>query len=156
VEGDYERVNVATSFQRHQRQYPGTYSPSSIEEQHSNHSNTPQSGPKDMDFPTYDPLYPNEDIDVFKQLSIRGTGSYTCEHEYACQKGGVNPDGSLKVFIRNSEFKTHMMKHRKDYKCDLPNCPNKGKGFARPDQLARHKQNVKHEPARFLPPSPGS
>lgn len=58
-----------------------------------------------MDFPTYDPLYQNEDIDVFKQLSIRGTGSYTCEHGYTCQKGGVNPDGSLKVFIRNSEFK---------------------------------------------------
>jgi hypothetical protein len=36
-----------------------------------------------------------------------------------------------------------MQKHEKLYHCDLPNCPNKT-GFARLDQLERHKAKVKH------------
>lgn len=37
-----------------------------------------------------------------------------------------------------------MAKHDKPFKCDLPFCPNNGVGFARPDQLERHKAQVKH------------
>lgn len=40
-------------------------------------------------------------------------------------------------------FSDHMQKHEKPYRCDLPNCPNTT-GFARLDQLERHKQKVKH------------
>lgn len=39
-----------------------------------------------------------------------------------------------------------MLKHEKIYKCNLPYCNNRGKGFARPDQLRRHQLTVKHEP----------
>jgi len=40
-----------------------------------------------------------------EQLKTRGTGNYTCPHGTACKKGGVQPDGQLRVFKRNSEFR---------------------------------------------------
>ena len=41
------------------------------------------------------------------------------------------------------EPRAHLQKHEKLYKCDIPGCKNK-KGFARIDQLKRHKQVVSH------------
>jgi len=72
-----------------------------------------------------------------------GKASYTCTLGSNCQKGGVNPDGSLVVFERNSEYRSHMSKHAKPYRCNLPGCPNV-KGFARQDQLKRHQSTVPH------------
>ncbi|KAK6331486.1 hypothetical protein TWF730_004568 [Orbilia blumenaviensis] len=42
--------------------------------------------------------------DIGRDFDKRGTGSYTCPHEWKCKKGGVNED-RLVVFIRNSDFK---------------------------------------------------
>jgi hypothetical protein len=39
----------------------------------------------------------------------------------------------------------HLLRHEKVFKCDLPGCTNT-KGFARIDQLERHKREVKHNP----------
>lgn len=40
-------------------------------------------------------------------------------------------------------LRAHMAKHEKRYKCHLPGCTNTT-GFARPDQLERHQQTVRH------------
>ncbi|KAI0150758.1 hypothetical protein GGR57DRAFT_182325 [Xylariaceae sp. FL1272] len=79
-------------------------------------------------------------------LRTRGTGSYTCPFGLKCNKGAVEKDGSLVVFTRNSEIRTHVEKHLKRWKCNLPNCPTR-KGFSRQDQLKRHQENVAHEPS---------
>ncbi|KAH7136254.1 hypothetical protein EDB81DRAFT_801859 [Dactylonectria macrodidyma] len=76
-------------------------------------------------------------------LRVRGSSHYTCPHGMACKRGGVQ-NGQLRVFKRNSDFRTHLERHERVYKCDLPGCPNR-KGFSRPDQLERHKRLVKHE-----------
>ncbi|KAK6515744.1 hypothetical protein TWF281_004334 [Arthrobotrys megalospora] len=73
-------------------------------------------------------------------LDRRGTGNYTCPEGMHCKKGGVYGD-DLVIFRRNCEFKRHLQKHEKPFKCDEPGCPNKS-GFARSDQLRRHKINV--------------
>jgi hypothetical protein len=80
---------------------------------------------------------------VRRELSDRGKGSYTCKMGRNCDKGGVNPDGSLVVFERNSDYRSHVSKHSKPFKCKLPGCPNV-KGFARQDQLKRHQSKVPH------------
>ncbi|KAK3342138.1 hypothetical protein B0T25DRAFT_560062 [Lasiosphaeria hispida] len=77
-------------------------------------------------------------------LKKRGKGSYTCPQGLGCTKGGVAADGSLAVFQRNSEFRTHLQKHEKAFKCNLPGCPTK-KGFARIDQLRRHQETTRHK-----------
>jgi len=82
--------------------------------------------------------------DLLMSLATRGKGTYVCPHGYDCKKGGVKPDGGLLTFERNSSFRAHLQKHEKLYKCDIPGCKNK-KGFARIDQLRRHKQVVAHE-----------
>ncbi|KAH8590663.1 hypothetical protein B0O99DRAFT_691441 [Bisporella sp. PMI_857] len=84
------------------------------------------------------------EVPFIEQLRARGKGVYKCPHKENCRKGGVLPDGTIRIFSRNSEFRAHLLRHEKMFKCDLPGCPNNGKGFARSDQLDRHKQNVKH------------
>ncbi|KAF3166819.1 hypothetical protein TWF751_008589 [Orbilia oligospora] len=75
-------------------------------------------------------------IDPGLDLERRGTGNYVCPQGWECRKGGV-VDEELVVFKRNSEFRRHMNKHDKPYKCDFPGCKNTG--FSRQDQLNRHK-----------------
>ncbi|KAK6342519.1 hypothetical protein TWF718_007922 [Orbilia javanica] len=43
--------------------------------------------------------------DTNLDLERRGTGNYTCEFGFDCRKGGVNSNGDLVVFRRNSEFR---------------------------------------------------
>lgn len=81
--------------------------------------------------------------DLLTTLATRGKGTYVCPYGYDCKKGGVKLDGGLVTFERNSSFRAHLQKHEKLYKCDIPGCKNK-KGFARIDQLKRHKQVVAH------------
>jgi hypothetical protein len=78
-----------------------------------------------------------------RELKDRGKGSHTCTFGRNCDKGGANRDGSLVVFERNSDYRSHLSKHAKPYRCTLPGCPNV-KGFARQDQLKRHQSNVPH------------
>jgi len=77
------------------------------------------------------------------ELNDRGKGTYTCTLGRNCDKGGANPDGTLVVFERNSDYRSHLSKHAKPFRCNLPGCPNV-KGFARQDQLKRHQINVPH------------
>ncbi|KAJ6781788.1 hypothetical protein PWT90_10766 [Aphanocladium album] len=95
-------------------------------------------------------LFASIDMDALKQ---RGKGSYVCPKGKRCDKGGVDKDGTVIVFDRNSSFAQHCNKHRKPWVCDLPNCPNtpKKRRFARRDGLERHKQTVKHEPRSAEP-----
>ncbi|KAI8625003.1 hypothetical protein F5Y19DRAFT_451951 [Xylariaceae sp. FL1651] len=78
-----------------------------------------------------------------ESLSRRGKGSYTCPYGVQCTKGGVADDGTLVILERNSAFRAHLQKHMKPFRCDLPGCKNT-KGFARIDQLKRHKEIVTH------------
>ena len=73
----------------------------------------------------------------------RGSGHHTCPQGLSCTKGGVDARGVLVIFERNSAFRAHLEKHEKRYKCDIPGCTN-AKGFARVDQLVRHKETVRH------------
>lgn len=77
-----------------------------------------------------------------ENLHKRGRGEYTCPYGDKCEKGGYQ-DGKMVIFSQNSSFIGHLHKHGKPYKCDLPNCTNKT-GFARRDQLQRHKRDVSH------------
>ncbi|OAQ96189.1 hypothetical protein LLEC1_02266 [Akanthomyces lecanii] len=81
-------------------------------------------------------------------LKQRGKGSHVCPKGLRCDKGGVDKDGNVIVFDRNSSFAQHCNKHRKPWVCELPHCPNtpKKRRFARRDGLERHKATVKHEP----------
>jgi hypothetical protein len=89
-----------------------------------------------------------EDVDLTTrtrgELKERGKGSYTCKFGRNCDKGGVHADGSLVTFERNSDFRSHLSKHHKPYRCNMQGCPNV-KGFARQDQLKRHQSNVPHD-----------
>ncbi|KAH8810704.1 hypothetical protein F5884DRAFT_258903 [Xylogone sp. PMI_703] len=90
----------------------------------------------------------SESIDwplLLERLKSRGTGRHTCPQGRSCKKGGVQPNGELTVWTRNSAFRTHILLHVKMFKCDLPGCTNT-KGFARIDQLERHKKTVQHIP----------
>ena len=73
----------------------------------------------------------------------RGSGHHTCPQGFSCTKGGVNAEGALIVFERNSAFRAHLEKHEKTYRCDIPGCSNT-RGFARIDQLRRNKETVRH------------
>ncbi|KAF3284313.1 hypothetical protein TWF970_011532 [Orbilia oligospora] len=79
-------------------------------------------------------------IDPGLDLERRGTGNYVCRLEWQCRKGGV-VDEELVVFKRNSDYRRHMNKHDKPYKCDIPGCKNTA-GFSRLDQLNRHKVQI--------------
>lgn len=46
-----------------------------------------------------------ENIPLMQQLKLRGKWSYRCPHRYNCVKGGVQPNGQLTVFERNSAFR---------------------------------------------------
>ncbi|KAM4062881.1 hypothetical protein HRG_007700 [Hirsutella rhossiliensis] len=85
------------------------------------------------------------DIDM-EALRQRGKGTYSCPKAYQCKKGGVDKEGNLVIFDRNSSFAQHCNKHRKPWRCDIPGCPNppKKRRFARRDGLERHKATVKH------------
>ncbi|KAK2857316.1 hypothetical protein FQN49_004826 [Arthroderma sp. PD_2] len=80
--------------------------------------------------------------DIYPGLGRRGVGNYKCPFGKDCTKGGVR-DGELVKFERNSSFKAHLQKHAKAYKCNIPLCKNSA-GFARIDQLKRHKIEVHH------------
>jgi hypothetical protein len=93
----------------------------------------------------------DDDDEQFQQIDMnalrqRGRGSYYCPKGIRCEKGGVDDDGNLKRFDRNSSFIQHCNKHRKPWRCELPGCPNppKKRKFARRDGLIRHKNHVKH------------
>jgi hypothetical protein len=45
------------------------------------------------------------EVPSIEQLKARGKGHYTCPHGTACDKGGVQPDGELTVYERNSAFR---------------------------------------------------
>ncbi|KAH0492780.1 hypothetical protein TgHK011_007716 [Trichoderma gracile] len=81
-----------------------------------------------------------------KALKQRGKGKYYCPRGHHCDKGGVDKQGNLVLFDRNSSFAQHCNKHRKPWRCDVPGCPNppKKRRFARRDGLERHKATVKH------------
>jgi hypothetical protein len=40
-----------------------------------------------------------------EQLKVRGSGHYTCPHGKDCDRGGF-VDGNVKVFKRNSEYRS--------------------------------------------------
>ena len=42
---------------------------------------------------------------LLEQLKSRGKGQYTCPHGRDCKKGGVQQNGELTVFERNSAFR---------------------------------------------------
>ncbi|PFH57138.1 hypothetical protein XA68_15468 [Ophiocordyceps unilateralis] len=90
-----------------------------------------------------DDLFPDIDMEALRQ---RGKGSYSCPKAYHCTKGGVDKEGNLIIFDRNSSFAQHCNKHRKPWRCEIPGCPNppKKRRFARRDGLERHKTTVKH------------
>lgn len=79
-------------------------------------------------------------------LKSRGKGNHTCPKGKRCTKGGIDKDGELIVFDRNSAFVQHCNKHRKPYRCNLQGCPNqpKKRRFARRDGLERHQRSVPH------------
>ncbi|KPM33880.1 hypothetical protein AK830_g12692 [Neonectria ditissima] len=112
-------------------------SPSSPTSPDDNMSMTDDSGEDE------DEQFARIDMDALKQ---RGKGSYYCPLGHRCDKGGVNKDGDLVLFDRNSSFAQHCNKHRKPWRCDVPGCPNppKKRKFARRDGLERHKATVKH------------
>ncbi|KAK3342136.1 hypothetical protein B0T25DRAFT_359878 [Lasiosphaeria hispida] len=80
---------------------------------------------------------------LIDSLSARGKGRHTCPYGSGCKKGGLEADGSIRLFERNSAFKTHLQKHLRMHLCNLPGCKNT-KGFVRIDQLTRHQQTVPH------------
>lgn len=91
----------------------------------------------------FQPSSPLLELGNVAHLGHRGKGQYTCPHAYQCTKGGVNPDGTIVIFERNSVFRGHLQKHQKPYKCELPGCTNRT-GFARADQLQRHQAIARH------------
>jgi hypothetical protein len=133
---------------------PSTEYPNNAYDQH---NESPESPVSDQD--AQDSV-----IRLLENLSKRGKGQYYCPYGAGCRKGGLHRDGTPAVFERNSTFKlvrqlsnqtepktnmhrnrTHLQKHLKVYKCDIPGCRNKS-GFARSDQLTRHKETVQHYP----------
>ncbi|EER45129.1 predicted protein [Histoplasma capsulatum H143] len=52
-------------------------------------------------------------------------------------------DDGINDTIQDLLKSSHLEKHQKLYKCELPGCKNH-KGFARKDQLQRHQENVAH------------
>ncbi|EZF24703.1 hypothetical protein H103_02820 [Trichophyton rubrum CBS 288.86] len=79
---------------------------------------------------------------TYPNLNRRGVGNWVCPYGEKCTKGGFR-DGKVVIFGRNSSFKTHLQKHEKAFKCNIPGCKNTA-GFARIDQLRRHKIEVHH------------
>jgi hypothetical protein len=47
---------------------------------------------------------------VGNSLGQRGTGRHVCPYGRSCTKGGVETDGSMKVFGRNSAFRYHFLR----------------------------------------------
>jgi hypothetical protein len=90
-----------------------------------------------------DELFAKLDMEALKS---RGKGNHVCPKGPQCTKGGVDKDGSMIVFDRNSSFVQHCNKHRKPYRCTLEGCPNqpKKRKFARRDGLERHQRSVPH------------
>ena len=133
-------------------------SPSTQYEDHGSdhHDDYPESSISDQDAQ-------NSKIELLENLSKRGKGQYYCPYGTECKKGGLHRDKTPVVFERNSTFKfveplyncavgvkanihpnrAHLQKHLKVYKCDVPGCKNRS-GFARSDQLERHKKTVAH------------
>ena len=48
-----------------------------------------------------DELFPEIDMEALRQ---RGKGNYSCPKSYQCKKGGVDKEGNLVIFDRNSSF----------------------------------------------------
>ncbi|KAH6891285.1 hypothetical protein B0T10DRAFT_484895 [Thelonectria olida] len=151
---DEPRTNPTTTATQHVTGTLG-YSPSSQPVQHDEAAlatggrHRPQpSGSSSGSSSSQPPPRSESDIGVYidellKRLDSRGKGMYTCPYEHACQYGGVDRNGTLAIFERNSAFKLHLRKHERPFKCDLPGCTNT-RGFARCDQLRRHQDQVRH------------
>ncbi|KAL5606889.1 hypothetical protein BROUX41_003266 [Berkeleyomyces rouxiae] len=90
---------------------------------------------------------------LLNQPQHRGVGQHYCPLGERCDKGGVSPDGTIRLFERNSDFRTHLKKHIKMYKCPVPGCKNV-EGFGRKDQLERHIRTTKHGSAPGGNPGP--
>ncbi|KAG6092450.1 hypothetical protein E4U30_005403 [Claviceps sp. LM220 group G6] len=110
---------------------------------HADVSGSDFSSDDDDDDDEEDEQFQSIDMNALRQ---RGKGVYYCPKGVKCDKGGVDKDGNLVVFDRNSSFAQHCNKHRKPWRCDVPGCPNppKKRRFARRDGLERHKATVKH------------
>lgn len=64
----------------------------------------PRRVPEFPDMVPEQPPIPKELVDA-SQLAQRGKGRHTCPHAFQCTKGGVNADGTLVIFERNSNFR---------------------------------------------------
>jgi hypothetical protein len=47
----------------------------------------------------------DEPLSLSEPLKHRGKGPHFCPYGQNCRKGGINADGSLKMFLRNSDFR---------------------------------------------------
>src|SRR5450755_4210257 len=47
----------------------------------------------------------NSGVPLLEQLRSRGKGHYTCPRGHDCKKGGVQSNGELTIFERNSTFR---------------------------------------------------
>ncbi|KAK4141812.1 uncharacterized protein C8A04DRAFT_30657 [Dichotomopilus funicola] len=65
---------------------------------------TPRDGLESPDLVPEQPPIARELVDA-NQLAHRGKGRHTCPHAFRCTKGGVNADGTLVIFERNSHFR---------------------------------------------------
>ncbi|KYK55136.1 hypothetical protein DCS_07098 [Drechmeria coniospora] len=63
------------------------------------HVNVAQKSPDSDD--SEDDMFPHINMEALRQ---RGKGSYSCPKSYQCRKGGVDRDGNLVIFDRNSSF----------------------------------------------------
>ncbi|KAF4125639.1 hypothetical protein GMORB2_0883 [Geosmithia morbida] len=95
----------------------------------------------------------DEDDGLFQGLNLdslksRGKGQHYCPKMHNCTKGGVDDNGRLVAFVRNSAYLQHCNKHIKPWRCEKPYCPNppKKRKFARRDGLERHQTSVSHKP----------
>lgn len=50
-------------------------------------------------------FFSDDGIPLIDKLRERGTGNYTCQLGLACDKGGVLPNGQLKTWKRNCDYR---------------------------------------------------
>jgi len=46
------------------------------------------------------------------------------------------------VLIADTKHRKHMLKHHKEFKCDIPGCKRENQGFSTSNDLDRHKKSV--------------
>ena len=102
----YQEQTVGPSFEPMQApQYPSSsdwQSPGSADRDQSIYS----SGQSNADAePNYSAAEQPPEVPSQEKLKQRGKGSYTCPQGTKCKKGGVDKNGNLRIFTRNSEFR---------------------------------------------------